>query len=109
MVMVGQSQRLREPLRWTRAGKITVAVAAAIVAVAGVVLVVALAKGTAPLRPGCVSVTFASTVGGASVHACGAKARTDCADPARSTLGTDRQSLEAACERAKLPFGAARG
>ncbi|MHB1467545.1 MAG: hypothetical protein ACYCU0_02000 [Solirubrobacteraceae bacterium] len=104
MVMVGQSQRLKEPLRWTRAGKLTVAAVAAIALAAAVALVIAVASRTKPLPRGCISVTFPSNVGGATVQTCGARARSDCAEPEHSSLQTARLALEEACDRAKLPF-----
>lgn len=109
MVMVGQNRRLREPLRWTRAGKITVAAAGAIVAAAVIALVVAISSGTPAKRPGCIAVTFASSVGGATVEACGAKARSDCADPQGSSLAADAGALRVECRRAKLPYEATSG
>lgn len=107
MVMVGQNQRLREPLRWTKAGKVTVAAVGAIVVAAIIALVVALAAGGSSLPRGCISVTFQSNVGGATVQACGARAREDCADPAGSSLRTAIGPLRDACKRAKLPFDTA--
>lgn len=106
MVMVGQHERLRQPLRWTKAGRATVAAIAGIAAAAAIALVVALASGSgsSKLPAGCISVTFPSTVGGATVHACGSKARADCASPGSSSLGTPVDVLREACERAKLPF-----
>jgi hypothetical protein len=107
MVMVGQNQRLREPLRWTKAGKVTVAAAAGVVLAAVVALVVALALGGSALPHGCISVTFQSNVGGATVQSCGAKARQDCADPTHSSLKTALGPLEDACRQAKLPYATA--
>ena len=103
MVMVGQNERLRQPLRWTRAGRVTVAAIAGI-ALAALVIALASGSGSTKLPAGCISVTFPSTVGGATVHACGEKARSDCASPASSSLGTPRDALREACARARLPF-----
>ncbi|MHB1537894.1 MAG: hypothetical protein ACYCUM_04930 [Solirubrobacteraceae bacterium] len=106
MVMVGHSERLRQPLRWTRAGRVALATLATVAFAALAALAVALSSGAGsrPLPRGCISVTFPSTVGGATLSACGTRARNDCAHPARSSLGTPRAALQAACARAKLPF-----
>lgn len=106
MVMVGQHQRLREPLGWTRGGKIAIATLAAIVLAGVVALVIALAlgSGSSSARPGCISVTFASTVGGATVQSCGQRARTACEAPRQSSFAGDLPALRSACGRAGLPF-----
>jgi hypothetical protein len=56
----------------------------------------------APARKDCVEVTFASTLGGARIHACGARARTVCAS-AHAGEGIAPQ-LRLACRRAGFPF-----
>ncbi|HEY1689287.1 MAG TPA: hypothetical protein VGF95_10545 [Solirubrobacteraceae bacterium] len=104
MVMVGQHQRLKEPLGWTRGGKIALAALGAIVVAGVVALVVALASGSSAPRPGCISVTFASTVGGATVQDCGQKARVACESPQQSSFSGDLPALRSACRQAGLPF-----
>ena len=104
MVMVGQNRRLKEPLRWTPAGRIAVAAGGAVLLAAIVALVVAISLGGPAKRPGCIEATFASSVGGATVKACGAKARRDCADPATSSLGVTGTALRDQCHAAKLPY-----
>jgi hypothetical protein len=47
-------------------------------------------------------VTFASTLGGATEHACGAQARAVCASPGAFKGVADE--LRAACRRAGFPF-----
>ena len=105
MIMFDQSRRLSEPLHWGRREK-------AVVGTLLTVLVLALAglgayalTSGAPARRDCVDVTFASTLGGAQLHACGSRARRICASGAFRGI---RQELRAACERAGLPFRAPR-
>jgi hypothetical protein len=102
MIMIGQSKRLSAPLRWGRREKVAVAVAAACLLLAIVGLgAYALTSGS-PGRADCIDVTFASTVGGARLYACGGQARAVCASP-----GPYRQigdSLKSACGQAGFPF-----
>jgi len=96
--MFEQSRRLSQPLRWGRREKTVVGILA-------VCLVLAVMGGGAYAlwgesagRKDCVSVTFASTLGGGRLHACGAEARAICASPASyRTFGTD---LATACAHA---------
>src|SRR5438132_4544849 len=103
MIMIDRSRRLAEPLRWGRREKLAVGalLACVVLALAGLGAY-ALTSG-APARRDCVDVTFASTLGGAQLHACGSRARRICASGAFRGL---RQELRAACERASLPFRA---
>ncbi|HEV3045988.1 MAG TPA: hypothetical protein VGY13_01385 [Solirubrobacteraceae bacterium] len=105
MIMFEQSRRLSEPLQWGRREKTIVAVLLSCVALAAVGLVAFGLSGGAPARADCIDVTFASTLGAANVHECGAKARRVCASPS-GFHGTAAQELAAACRRAKLPLGA---
>jgi len=103
--MVGQHKRLSEPLRWTRASKVALGGAVACM-VAAVVAVIVLASANAPKhRAGCIEVTFASTLGAAFTHACGTKAREMCAKPSENPGLAAHGTLQAACRRAKLPYG----
>jgi hypothetical protein len=105
MIMVGQNKRLSEPLRWGRREKSAVAVLIAFVVLAAAGLgAYALTSGSAA-RSDCVEVTFASTLGGATVHACGAHARHVCASGAFHGIEPE---LRAACRRAGFPYVAAR-
>ena len=99
--MFEQSRRLSQPLRWGRREKTIVAVLVACAVLAAVGLgAFALAGGSAS-RKGCISVTFASTLGGAQLRACGAQARSICASPASyRSLGPD---LAVACRHAGFP------
>jgi hypothetical protein len=101
MIMFDQSRRLSEPLRWGRRERMIVAVLASclLVALAGLG-VFALTSGSPP-RKGCIEVTFASTLGGAELQGCGAKARHICASGSFHSI---RDELRAACLRAGYPF-----
>jgi hypothetical protein len=101
MVMQEQAKRLSEPLRWGRREKTAVgAVLACLVIALGALGVFALTKG-APARADCISVTFASTLGGAELHGCGGKARAICASGAFTHISGE---LKTACEKAGFPF-----
>jgi hypothetical protein len=101
--MIDQSKRLSEPLRWGRRERMAVAalLTCAVIAVIGLGAY-ALTSG-APARRDCIEVTFASTLGGATEHACGARARGLCASPGAFKSSVDE--LRAACRRAGFPFG----
>jgi hypothetical protein len=102
MIMYDQSRRLSEPLRWGRRERIVVAVLLACVALAAAGLGAYALSSGAPARRDCIEVTFASTLGGATEHACGAQARTVCASPRAFKSVADE--LRAACRRAGFPF-----
>lgn len=101
--MMDQSKRLSEPLRWGRRERAIVAalLACAVLAVIGLGAF-ALTSG-APPRHDCIEVTFASTLGGATEHACGERARTVCASP--QAFKSSAVQLRAACLRAGFPYG----
>ncbi|HWY17732.1 MAG TPA: hypothetical protein VNY27_03360 [Solirubrobacteraceae bacterium] len=103
MIMMDQSKRLSEPLRWGRRERAIVAalLACAVLAVIGLGAY-ALTSG-APPRRDCIEVTFASTLGGATEHACGERARSVCAAP--QAFKSAAAELRAACRRAGFPFG----
>ncbi|HEX3392072.1 MAG TPA: hypothetical protein VHS55_05890 [Solirubrobacteraceae bacterium] len=103
MVMQEQSKRLAQPLQWTRAGRLAVIVTVVVLAVGTVVAVVASTK-TETLAPGCIQVTFASTLGAAEAHPCGARAREVCANPAENPGLAEHGRLRDACRRAGLPY-----
>jgi hypothetical protein len=101
MIMIDRSRRLSEPLRWGRREKAAVGALLACVALALAGLgVYALTSGS---RAGarCVDVTFASTVGGATLHACGSRAKDACAS---GSVGGIEAQLRAACTRAGFAF-----
>ncbi len=102
MIMQDQSRRLSQPLRWGRREKTIVAVLLSCVALAAIGLSVFALTGGAPRRKDCIEVTFASTLGGAELHGCGARAREICASG--GDFHSIRSELRAACERAGYPF-----
>jgi hypothetical protein len=101
MVMFEQSRRLSEPLRWGRREKMAVAAAISALLIALVGLGAYALTSGAPARADCIRVTFASTLGGADLHGCGARARRICASGAFRNI---QQELRAACVRARLPY-----
>ena len=102
MIMQDQSRRLSEPLHWGRREKAVVAVLLSCVLLAVVGLgAYALTSGS-PARADCITVTFASTLGAARLHRCGAPARALCASP--SALKSLAGELSEACRKARLPF-----
>jgi hypothetical protein len=102
MIMMDQSKRLSEPLRWGRRERTVVAAVLTCVALAVIGLGAFALTSGAPARRDCIEVTFASTLGGATEHACGAQARAVCASPkAFRSVATERR---AACVRAGFPF-----
>ncbi len=103
MVMVGHNKRLSEPLRSTTAGRIgALLVASGILCATVAVLVIGLTS-SARLRPGCISVSSASTVGGVLTSACGSRAKEICAHPAENPGLALHHRLQEACRRARLP------
>ena len=105
MIMHEQSRRLSEPLRWGRREKTVIAVLASCAALALIGLgAFAITRG-APARADCIRVTFASTLGGADLQGCGARARQICASGAFRGI---EHELRQACRRAGFPFTAPR-
>jgi hypothetical protein len=103
MIMIDRSRRLSEPLQWGRREKLVVGALLACVVLAAVGLGVFAVTSGAPARRDCIEVTFASTLGGATEHACGGQARTVCASP--GAFRGVAEELRAACRRAGFPFG----
>jgi hypothetical protein len=99
--MFEQSRRLSEPLRWGRREKAAVAVVLGCLVLALIGLGAYALTSGAPARADCVDVTFASTVGGAQLHACGARAREVCASGAFRGIEGE---LRPACRRAGFAF-----
>ncbi len=102
MIMMDQSKRLREPLRWGRRERTIAAVLLSCVALAALGLLAYGLKGSAPTRPGCIAITFASTLGAAEAKACGAQARTICATP--QDYAHNGEQLAEACRRAGFRY-----
>jgi hypothetical protein len=104
MVMQEQSRRLAEPLRWGARQKAVIAVVLGLTVVAVVVLAVRGVKShNGAEASNCVRVTFASTLGGADLHGCGAQARRICASGSFPHVAKE---LQLACERAGFPYRA---
>jgi hypothetical protein len=100
MIMFERSRRLAEPLRWGRREKAAVGAVLACVVIAVATLgAYALTSGSRARRD-CVDVTFASTLGAATLHACGAHARRVCASGGRGI----EAELRSACRRAGFPY-----
>jgi hypothetical protein len=102
MVMQEQSRRLSEPLQWGRREKSAIGVVIVCVLLAAV----ALGIHTVDTHNGaeardCIRVTFASTLGGADLHGCGAQAQRICASGGFHSITSE---LRAACARAGYPF-----
>jgi hypothetical protein len=108
MVMQEQSKRLSQPLRWTRAGRVGV-ILALVLLLGGTVATILASTTAKKLAPGCIEVTFASTLGAAVVHPCGARAREMCASPAESPGLAEHGALREACRKARLPYGTVAG
>jgi hypothetical protein len=103
MIMQDQSKRLSEPLRWGKRERNVVAALLVCVALAVIGLGVFALTSGAPARKDCIEVTFASTLGGATEHACGARARAVCATP--GAFKSVAAELRESCRRAGFPFG----
>jgi hypothetical protein len=103
MIMFDQSRRLSEPLRWGRREKTVVGALLACVVLIVIGLGASALTTGAPARRDCIEVTFASTLGGAIEHACGAQARKVCASP--GAFRAEADELRASCRRAGFPFG----
>jgi hypothetical protein len=104
MIMMDQSRRLSEPLRWGRRERSVVAVLLACAALCALGLGAYALTSGAPPRRDCIEVTFASTLGGATEHACGAQARLVCASP--GAFRGVAAELREACRRAGFVYGA---
>jgi hypothetical protein len=102
MIMVDQSKRLREPLRWGRRERTIVAVLVSclVLVVAGLVVYGLTSSSQTPRD--CIDVVFASTLGGADLKGCGAQARKICAGG--HTFHAIEHELQGACKRAGFPF-----
>jgi hypothetical protein len=103
MIMMDQSKRLSEPLRWGRRERTVVAALLACVVLALVALGAYALTSGAPARRDCIDITFASTLGAAEVKACGAHARRVCAEP--QAFRASAEELRAVCRRAGFVYG----
>jgi hypothetical protein len=101
MIMFEQSRRLSEPLRWGRRERTIVAVVLSCTVLVLAALGTYAATSGSPGRKDCIEVNFASTLGGATEHACGPKARKICATP--GAFRHVAAELHASCRRAGFP------
>jgi hypothetical protein len=101
MIMFEQSRRLSQPLRWGRREKMALAAFVSCVVLALIALGAYALTSGGPSRSDCVTVTFASTLGGADLHACGSQARKVCASGSFRGIQTE---LSAACARAGFAY-----
>jgi hypothetical protein len=86
----------RSPLGRRERRTLAILAAALVAGTIALVLVLALRGASSTTAAGCVDVTIASTTGGARIHACGARARRLCSDPAAPAVVRER------CRRAGL-------
>jgi hypothetical protein len=103
MIMIDQSKRLSGPLRWGRREKTAVAALLACLALALLGLGAYALTSGAPARADCIQITFPSTLGGAELHACGARAKYTCAHP--GAYRGSAQALRESCHKAGFVFG----
>jgi hypothetical protein len=101
MIMEARAKRLSTPLRWGRREKTAVGALLAVLALAAIALgAFALTSGS-PARADCIKVTFPSTLGGAELKGCGARARRMCASGAFHAI---RRELREDCTRAGFRY-----
>jgi hypothetical protein len=104
MVMQEQARRLSEPLSWGRREKAAIAALLCALALGLVALGVHTIKTHNGAEPAnCIRVTFASTLGGADLHRCGAQAQRICASGGFRGIAAELQS---ACEHAGFAYRA---
>jgi hypothetical protein len=103
MPMEGHWQRVNTPLRRLGERERNVALAAvAITAIAVIALVLVTAGASrAPLGRGCISAIVPGIMGGVSVEACGARARSLCKHHARLEDPGSR-AIEESCRRERI-------
>jgi hypothetical protein len=106
MIMIDRSRRLSEPLRWGRREKIAVWAVAACLVLGPAGLGIATLVGGSHSRRDCIEITFASTLGGSRLHACGGQARRICASPGQYRQVAE--DLRVACAQAGFRVGSAR-
>lgn len=104
MPLEGQWARQNAPLRPTSRRERRLLALFLVLIVAGVAAVLyATLHGSAAKQSGCVSVTAATSTGGATLQQCGAAARAWCREQGPRT-DAFAQQVQAACERARVPM-----
>jgi hypothetical protein len=100
----GHAQRIAEPHVWSRRELWTAAVAAVVV-LATIALGVYAFLDRPAKDASCLSVTAATSTGGAQLEACGAKARQWCRAPLEAAGGGERvaDAIRAQCRSKRLP------
>jgi hypothetical protein len=86
-------------------GRLAVIAASALLLAAIATAVVMSTTNGSSRRAGCIEVTFASSLGAAVMHPCGAHARQACAHPAEYPGAAAYGALREACRQAGLPYG----
>ena len=104
MPLEGHWERVNTPLRSTtrREGRALIAVGAALAVLLVVTLVLSLRGGSSATRSGCINLTVPSTMGGATLHACGREAERWCRSDGPRQEALARQ-LRARCRQAGYP------
>jgi predicted metal-binding membrane protein len=97
-------ERVNTPLRSTtrRERRVVVAVAVLLAIAVAVTLFATLDGGSSEAGPGCIRLTVPSTMGGATVHACGPAAARWC-HSAESRQAAIARKARAQCQRAGYP------
>ncbi len=102
MVMQEQARRLSEPLRWGKREKTAIAALLCALVLGLVALGVHTIKTHNGAEPAnCIRVTFASTLGGADLHGCGAHAKRICASGSFRSIAAE---LAVACRHAGFAY-----
>src|ERR1700691_2652127 len=104
MIMMDQSKRLSEPLRWDRRERTAVAAVLVCLVLALIGLGAYALTSGAPARAGCIAATFPSTLGAAQLHECGSQARAT--RGSASAVKSIGEPLREACRKAGYPLAA---
>ncbi len=101
MIMEAREKRLATPLQWERRERTIVGALLAVVLAAVIALAAYGLSSGGATRKDCVDVMFASTLGGAQIKGCGARAREICASGSLPSLA---EQLRVACRRAGFAY-----
>jgi hypothetical protein len=104
MPLEGQWERQHTPVRFdTPKARWILGIGTVVVIALVAALVLSGVGSKTAVKPGCISLTLASTTGGAQFHACGADARQWCLQQGRQA-SADAAKLRAACRREGYPI-----